>query len=69
MIDDFVQAGLFVATGTAMVVVGSIMLKRTSRPVPGFEAKTAVFLGVVVVGLVLALVGIGRLSLMGSTDL
>ena len=69
MIDDFVQAGLFVVIGTAMVVVGSIMLKRNTRLTPRFEAKIALFLFAVVAGLVLAGVGLGTLSLMGSTDL
>ncbi len=69
MIDDFVQAGLFVAIGTAMAVVGSIKLKRTSRTARSFEAQTAVLLFVVVAGLVLAVVGLGILVLMGSTGL
>ncbi len=69
MSDDFVQAGLFVAIGTAMAVFGSIMLKRTPRAERGFEAKTAFFLFAAVVGLVLAVVGLGILSLVWSTDL
>ena len=69
MTDDFVQAGLFVAIGTAMAVVGSIMLKRTSCLAPRIEAKTAFFLFTVVVGLVLVVVGLGIISLMWSTDL
>ena len=52
-----------------MAVVGSIKLKRTTRLAPKFEAKTAVFLFVLMLGLVLAVVGLGILSLMGRTDL
>ena len=69
MTDDFVQASLFVAIGTAMAVVGSSMLKRTSRLAPRFETKIAFFLFTAVVGLVLAVVGLVILSLMWSTDL
>ena len=69
MTDDFVQAGLFVAIGTTMAVVGSIMLKRMIGLGARIEATTAFFVLMVVCGLVLTVVGLGILSLMWSTDL
>ena len=69
MSDHFVQAGLFVVIGTAMAVLGSIKLKRMSRQSHGLEARTAFFLFTVLVGLVLAVVGLSIFLLMGSTDL
>jgi len=67
--DDFVQASLFVAIGTTMAIVGSIMLKRVIGLGARIEATTAFFVFIVICGLTLTVVGLGVLSLMWSTDL
>ena len=69
MTDDFVQAGLFVAGGLTMAIGGSVRLKRMVGMGAKVEATTALLLLMIVVGALLAIVGLGILSLHGSTDL